>query len=468
MPREIGSDLMPIPSTSVPSDTPKSPPRVVIVGSGYVGLVTGACLASRGVDVVCVDLDPTRVAEIEAGRAPFHEPGLNDLLASAASRLSATTSLEDAATGADVLMIAVGTPSRAGQIDLTMVNTASEAIGGVIGRAAAFPVVVVKSTVVPGTTRDVVMPILERASGRKAGQDFGVAVNPEFLTEGTAVADFLHPDRVVVGAEDARSSEIVAALYAGFDVPIIQTNTATAEMIKYASNTLLSTLISLSNEIANLGSAVGGVDVADVMRGVHESRYLTLDDGKGERRTAPIAAFLKAGSGYGGSCLPKDTQALTGLGRLLGRPMPLLEAVETVNAAQPGVLVDLIERELGGVAGARIGVLGLAFKPDTDDVRASPAFPVIRAICARGATVAAHDPAAIEPARKDLADLPIRYEPDLKRLVGDVDALVLITSWADYELLPELLADMPTPPVVVDGRRLLAPDSVPRYAGIGR
>jgi UDPglucose 6-dehydrogenase len=445
-----------------------SPPRLVIVGSGYVGLVTGACLASVGVDVVCVDVDPARVADIAAGRAPFYEPELDGLLASVAGRrLTATVSIEEAAVGANLFMISVGTPSPDGQIDLAMIRTAGEAIAKVLSRAATFPVVVVKSTVIPGTTRDVILPLLERASGLEAGRDFGVAVNPEFLTEGAAVADFLHPDRVVVGAEDARSSAIVAALYAGFDVPVIHTNSATAEMIKYASNTLLSTLISLSNEIANLGSAVGDVDATEVMRGVHASRYLTVDDGEGKRHTAPIAAYLKAGSGYGGSCLPKDTQALVSLGRRLGRPMPLLEAVEAVNAAQPGVLADLIEQVLGGLAGARIGVLGLAFKPHTDDVRESPAFPVIRALVARGATVAAHDPVAIEPARKALAGVAIRYEPDLGRLVGDVDVLVLVTDWADYECLPDLLAGLPEPPIVVDGRRSLAPESVPRYAGIG-
>jgi UDPglucose 6-dehydrogenase/GDP-mannose 6-dehydrogenase len=443
--------------------------RLVIVGSGYVGLVTGACLASVGLDVVCVDVDPARVADIQGGRAPFHEPGLDELLAEVVGRgLQATSSLDEAVPGADVLMVAVGTPSRDGTIDLSIVRSAVEAIGRALPRAGGYPVVVTKSTVVPGTTRDVVLPLLEQVSGLRAGRDFGVAVNPEFLTEGTAVADFLHPDRIVVGAEDPRADEIVTGLYAAFDAPVIHTNTATAEMIKYASNTLLATMISLSNEIANLGAAVGGVDVAEVMDGVHASRYLTIADGNGTRVTAPLAAYLKAGSGYGGSCLPKDTQALVGLGRRLGRPMPLLEAVEAVNAGQPGVLVDLVDRELGGVVGRRIGVLGLAFKPDTDDVRESPSFPVIRALVARGAIVSAHDPYAIEPARAALAGLDVRFEPDVARLVGQVDALVLITAWDEYRRLPELLAGMAAPPLVVDGRRFLPPDAVPRYAGIGR
>ena len=243
--------------------------RLAIIGAGYVGLVTGACLAERGIEVVCVDLDPIRVDDINHGRAPFHEPGLDALLTRTAGHgLAATTDVTEAVRGADVIMLAVGTPSRDGRIDLGQIREAGRLVGELLHTAAAFPVVVVKSTVVPGTTRDVVIPVLEAASGKVAGRDFGVGVNPEFLSEGRAIEDFAKPDRVVVGAEDPRSSDIIASLYAAFpDVPMIRVNTATAEMIKYASNTLLSTLVSFTNEIANLGTAVGGVDTVEVMRG---------------------------------------------------------------------------------------------------------------------------------------------------------------------------------------------------------
>jgi UDPglucose 6-dehydrogenase/GDP-mannose 6-dehydrogenase len=442
--------------------------RLAIVGAGYVGLVTGACLAEVGIDVVCVDLDPARVAGIVDGRAPFHEPGLDELLGRVAGQgLSATTDLAEAMAGADVVMLAVGTPSRDGAIDLTQVREAARLVGGLLDVAAPYPVVVIKSTVVPGTTRDVVTPVLEAASGRIAGRGFGVGVNPEFLTEGTAVLDFASPDRIVVGADDARSGDVIASLYGAFPgVPVIRVNTATAEMIKYASNTLLATLISFTNELANLGSAVGGVDTVEVMRGVHASRYLTVA-ASDDPRAAPITSFLHAGTGYGGSCLPKDTQALIARGAELGQPMPLLRAVEAVNHGQAEALVRLTEGAVGALAGARIAVLGLSFKPDTDDVRESPAFPVIRGLLERGATVVAHDPVAIEPARRVLGDAPVTYEPDLATAVSAADAVVIVTRWTDYEQVPALIDERSPAVPVIDGRRMLDVDSVERYSGIG-
>ncbi len=443
--------------------------RLAIVGAGYVGLVTGACLAETGIDVVCVDLSAARVDEINRGSAPFHEPGLDALLARTAGHgLSATTDLADAVRGADVVMLAVGTPSRDGAIDLTQVREAARLVGELLGTAAAYPVVVVKSTVVPGTTRDVVTPILEAAAAGIAGRDFGVGVNPEFLTEGTAIDDFAHPDRIVVGAEDARSADVIAGLYAAFpDVPLLRVNTATAEMIKYASNTLLATLISFTNELANLGAAVGDVDTVEVMRGVHTSRYLTTQ-ADGPPPTAAISSFLGAGTGYGGSCLPKDTQALIARGEELGQAMRVLRAVEAVNQDQAAELVRLVAEAVGELRGARITVLGLAFKPDTDDVRESPAFRVIPALLAAGASVTAHDPVAIEPARRVLGDAPVRYEADLATALADAQAAVIVTRWRDYEAVPGLIAGREPAVAVIDGRRMLAPDSVESYRGIGR
>lgn len=443
--------------------------RLAIVGAGYVGLVTGACLAEHGIEVVCVDLARERVAAINTGHAPFHEPGLDGLLGRTAGRgLTATTDPAAAIRGANVVMLAVGTPSRDGAIDLTQVREASRLVGATLATAASYPVVVVKSTVVPGTTRDVVTPILEAASGWTAGREFGVGVNPEFLTEGTAIDDFAHPDRIVVGAEDERSGDIVASLYAAFPgVPLIRVNTATAEMIKYASNTLLATLISFTNELANLGAAIGDVDTVEVMRGVHSSRYLTtLVDGTPPR--AAISSFLGAGTGYGGSCLPKDTQALIARGTELGQPMRVLRAVEAVNQSQADELVGLVADAVGDLDGARITVLGLAFKPDTDDVRESPAFRVIPALIERGAIVTAHDPVAIEPARRVLGEAAVRYEADLGTALDGAEAAVIVTRWSEYEAVPRLIAGRSPAVALVDGRRMLAPDSVERYSGIGR
>lgn len=443
----------------------RSEARIAILGAGYVGLVTGACLATTGADVTCADTNAARTQAIMRMEAPFHELGLDQLLRrTVGAGLRATTDLEEAVRRADVVMIAVGTPTSEGRIDLTQVRDACQQIGPLLKLASDYPVVVVKSTVVPGTTDGIIVPLLEEASGLRVGRDFAVAVNPEFLTEGTAVDDFLRPDRIVIGALDDRAAGIVADLYRGLTgVRHVVTNPATAEMIKYASNTLLATLISFSNEIADLGAAVGGVDVEDVMRGVHSSRYLSLPDG----RPAPIVEFLRAGCGYGGSCLPKDTRALVALGEDLGRPMMLLRAVDEVNRERPGVLVDIVERATEGLAGRRVAVLGLAFKPGTDDVRESPAFAVIDGLLARGARIVAHDPVAIDATRRTLGAVAVTYEPDLASALADVDAAVIVTSWPEYAGVPELLAAMPRPPVIVDGRRMLDRGSVPHYEGVG-
>jgi UDPglucose 6-dehydrogenase/GDP-mannose 6-dehydrogenase len=331
--------------------------------------------------------------------------------------------------------------------------------------------VIIKSTVVPGTTDEIVTPALERtAGGKRAGVDFGVGANPEFLTEGQAVDDFLHPDRIVVGG-DRRTLAALRELYAGFHpAPVVETNTRTAEMIKYASNALLATAISFANEIANVGSAIGGIDVTEVMRGVHLSRYLTswrAGGGTATPVTAGLSSFLEAGCGYGGSCLPKDVAALAARGREVGSPLALLEAVAAVNEAQPARLVDLLRSELGDLEGRRVAVLGLAFKPDTDDVRSSPAFPVLECLLDAGAEVVTHDPVVGPSALDASAFADVAHRDDLADAVKGAEAVVIVTRWDAYRRLPELIARLDPAPLVVDGRRMLDKASVPRYAGIG-
>lgn len=442
--------------------------RLVIVGAGYVGLVTGACLADRGQQVVLVDVDSKRVEAINAGIAPFFEPGLDDVLSRVAGQaLTATTDVNQGLAVADLTMLAVGTPSTNGSIDLHDLKTAIESVGKQLDTTRQR-IVIVKSTVVPGTTDRLIIPLLEKVSGLKEGLDFGVAVNPEFLTEGSAVDDFVNPDRIVIGARQQATADAVAGLYEGFNAPIVATSPATAEMIKYASNTLLSTLISFSNEIANLGRRIGGIDVVDVMRGLHSSRYLTTMTSDGPV-TAPLSGYLAAGCGFGGSCLPKDTEALAEWGESLGEPMRVLRAVSEVNRKQPEQVVGLLEEHLGVLAQRRIGILGLAFKPDTDDIRESPAFPIIRSLVARDSIVLAHDPRAIENARGYLSDVPdVEFITELPDLLARVDAVILVTRWEEYQDLPRLLASFESAPLVVDGRRMLEPSSVARYAGIGR
>jgi UDPglucose 6-dehydrogenase len=442
--------------------------RVAVVGAGYVGLVTGACLAEKGHHVACVDVDPAKVAAIERGECPIHEAGLPEILRrNAGTRLRATTDLAAAVGASEVTLIAVGTPFDGVRIDLSAVREAARAIGAALRGRRDYHVVAIKSTVVPGTTDEVVRPILEEASGRRAGEDFGVGANPEFLTEGVAVRDFLEPDRIVLGGADGRTIATLDALYAAFPgVPRVRTNAKTAEMIKYASNAVLATLISFSNEIANLCSALGGVDAAEVMPGVHLAHYFSPPLPDGRRVTAPIVAFLEGGCGFGGSCLPKDVAALAAHGKAAGEPTPLLDAVLAVNRRQPERLVAILRRHFPSLRGVRVALLGLAFKPDTDDVRESPAIPIARDLVREGASVRAYDPAAMRAARSVLPP-EVACAESLEAALEDADAVLLVTRWEEFRAVPALLARRRPPPLLVDGRRMLPKDSAARYFGIG-
>ncbi len=443
--------------------------KVSIVGAGYVGLVTGACLAEKGHTVLCVDRDREKVDKINEGLPPIYEEGLEDLLRRNAGKgIRATTRLREAVLDSEVTMIAVGTPFDGKEIDLAQVKEASVLIGSALKEKGAWHAVVVKSTVVPGTTGEVVLPVLEKASGRKAGRDFGVGMNPEFLTEGQAVEDFMNPDRIVLGAEDDRTLSALENLYEGFKgAPILKTNCKTAEMIKYASNAMLATQISFANEFASLCSALGGVDVVDVMKGIHLSHYLRPGAGGGGRVQAPISAFLEAGCGFGGSCLPKDVNALISHGKKAGLKMPLLSAVIETNQGQFEKVLHLVKKHFQTLRGIRVTVLGLSFKPDTDDMRESPAIPIVRRLAGEGAEVTVHDPVAIPSARKVFGDVDVAFREDLAEAVGNAQAVVLVTRWEQYRKVPELLAGTNPQALFVDGRRMLEKERFARYEGIG-
>ena len=442
--------------------------RVSIMGTGYVGLVSGACLADHGHQVVCVDVDPVKVERICRGESPIFEPGLDELLRRhAGTTLTATLDARAAVMDSDLTLIAVGTPFKEEQIDLRFVKECARTIGTVLKDKDDYHVVVVKSTVVPGTTDGVVLPILEQASGKRASVDFGIGMNPEFLTEGEAVADFMDPDRLVLGGVDERTQDALEQLYAEFGTaPRVLTNNSTAEMIKYASNAMLATLISFSNELANLGAALGGIDTVEVMRGLHLSRYLsTLVDG--QRVEPSITSFLMAGCGFGGSCLPKDVSALVAHGRNHGRPMDLLKGVLSVNASQPDEVFRLLGKHYSSLAGVRVTVLGLSFRPDTDDIRESPAIPIVWRLLDEGALVTAYDPAAAHHGRQLFGNW-VTIAESLEGALDESDAVVLITRWAEFEAVPAILTARGSEPVVVDGRRVLNPALVPKYEGIGR
>lgn len=396
--------------------------KVTIIGTGYVGLVSGACLAALGHAVACVDTDPRRRAAIAHGEAPFHEPGLAELLEPAlrAGRLAVAATVEEAIAESALSILAVGTPpGDDGGIDLAAIEAVATAVGRALRGRDGYHTIAVKSTVVPGTTDTVVRRALETASGRAAGE-FGLCVNPEFLREGSAVADFMRPDRIVIGCLDVRSGDVLAELYAGFDCPKLFTTLCNAEMIKYASNALLATLVSFSNEVAALCEAMPGLDEETVMAGVHLDRRLAPAPG--------ICSYLRAGIGFGGSCLPKDVSALRTLAAGRSVPTPLLDAVVAVNRARPGRVTALLDAALGGLRGRTVAVLGLAFKPDTDDLRDSPALALIEALRAAEAEVRAYDPLVRAAAGLALADTPAAA-------LDGADAAVIATAWPEFRAL---------------------------------
>ena len=462
--------------------------KLCVVGTGYVGLVSGTCLASVGHDVACVDVDPAKVERINRGEPPIHEEGLEELLkANVGKRLRATTSLAEAMERADVALICVGTPFDGKLIDLSYVLQVSREIGQVLkaqaeaaraaGREPHYCVVTVKSTVVPGTTDTAVREAIEQASGLKAGKDFGLGMNPEFLAEGVAVKDFQQPDRIVVGGIDERSTKQLAEMYAMFEAkgtPVIRTTPRTAEMIKYTSNAFMATMISFSNEIARICDGIGELDAAEVFKGLHLMKHLIYRDGSGQLKVAGASSFLWAGCGFGGSCFPKDVKAITAHAAHRGVETPMLDAVLSTNRTQPSQMLRLLKERLGqDLKGKRVTVLGVAFKPGTDDVRESPALQVIADLVQEGAQVIAHDPIAVETGPKALrefgvADGSYEFQPSLDAALAPAEAVLLITSWPEYKAVPELQKKAGREGVpLVDGRRFIPRDALPQYSGIG-
>lgn len=443
--------------------------KISVVGTGYVGLVSGVCLAEKGHNVVCVDIDPEKVDMVNKGVSPIHEKGLTDLLTkNIKHNLLATTDLDQAVEDTDISIIAVGTPFDGRHIDLSYIKVVAQKIGAALKNKDGYHLVVVKSTVVPGTTDGVVLPLLEKASGKKAGPGFGVGMNPEFLREGEAVQDFMFPDRIVMGGIDSQSIDLLEALYRPFKgVDKIRTNNKTAEMIKYTSNSLLATMISFSNEIANLCTAIGDIDVKEVMAGIHLDKRLSPILPDGSRITPSFTTYIEAGCGFGGSCFPKDVKALISHGQNAGVPMSLLESVIQINLQQPFQVLPLLQKHFPSFEGVKVSVLGLAFKPGTDDMRESPAIPIVSALLEQRALVKAYDPIAQKQAESLFANTALVFSETIEDAINDADAIVLLTGWAEFHALPALIADLDPPPLMVDGRRMLDKNLFDRYEGIG-
>ncbi len=432
--------------------------RIAMIGTGYVGLVSGACFSEFGFDVACVDLDADKIARLNQGQIPIYEPGLETLVETnvAAGRLSFTTDFDESVRRADIVFIAVGTPSRRGDgaADLRYVEAAARSIAENVD---GYTVIVTKSTVPVGTARHIAALMAEV----NADADFDMASNPEFLREGAAIEDFMHPDRVVIGVETDRAQQVMQSLYRPLSLraaPIVFTGLETAELTKYAANAFLATKITFINEIADLCEATGA-NVQDVARGIG------LDGRIG-------AKFLHPGPGFGGSCFPKDTRALATMARDAGSSASIVESVIRANEARKHAMVDKIEAALDGdVAGKRIGVLGVTFKPGTDDMREAPSLVIVPELQRKGATIQSYDPAGMEAAAPLLDD--VDWKSDAYETAEGVDALVIITEWNAFRGLDlDRLAGLMATPVLVDLRNIFTLDEIERsrfaYHSVGR
>lgn len=431
--------------------------HIAVIGTGYVGLVTGACFAEFGVDVTCVDVDIEKVGKLNRGVIPIYEPGLDKIVEknTAAGRLHFTTDIKAAVEQALVVFLAVGTPPQAdGTPDMSYYRQAAKDIAEAIN---GYKVLVTKSTVPVGTgkwLRDFV------AANLQIDTNFGVASNPEFLREGAAIEDFMRPDRVVIGSNEEKAIDVMKDLYRPLyliETPIVITSLEAAELIKYAANAFLATKITFINEVANLCDAIG-CDVHDVARG------MGMDNRIGRK-------FLHPGPGYGGSCFPKDTRALTTVADAFGVETRIVDAVIEANERQRDAMIPKIERLVGDLNGKKIGVLGLSFKPETDDMRESPAIEIIAEMTKRGATIKAYDPVAMSEARHYLPE--IEYAVDEYDAINGADALVIVTEWNQFRALDmEKVKALLKAPKIADLRNIYEPKEMRamgfEYVGVGR
>lgn len=417
--------------------------NIAIVGTGYVGLVSGACFAEVGIDVTCVDIDADKIEKLKEGKIPIYEPGLEDLVTrnTKAGRLHFTTDLRNCIDNTDVVFCAVGTPpDEDGSADLRYVEAVAREFGSLINRYTIF---VTKSTVPVGTYKIVRRVIDEELARRGVSVEFDLASNPEFLKEGAAIKDFMSPDRVVIGTDSARARKKMERLYRPFllnNFRVIFMDIASAEMTKYAANSMLATRISFMNDIANLCELVGA-DANMVRKGIGTDARIGTK-------------FLYPGCGYGGSCFPKDVKALAKTGRDAGYSMSIIEAVEHVNDRQKHVVFDKLKKELGSLEGKRIALWGLAFKPETDDMREAPSLVVIDRLLKEGAAVTVYDPVAMDECRRRIGDT-VSYARDMYDATMDADALALLTEWKQFRLPSwRVVHKAMRGNIVVDGRNI--------------
>jgi len=419
--------------------------KIGIIGTGFVGLSFAAALGSKGYQVLAIDSDKEKVKKIKKGSIPFYEPDLSSLLQKALKRsLEVSSDTEKAVNECDLIFITVGTPTVSdGSINLSSIKAVAKTIGQALVNSKNKPIIAIKSTVVPGTNKTI-KQIIEKNSKKKAGIDFGIISNPEFLREGKAIDDTFNPHIVVIGGEDSKTINKIKKFYEGFynsTVPYITTNTQTAEMIKYANNSFLATKISFINQIANICQSIPGTNVDDV------AKAIGIDPRIGGQ-------FLKAGPGYGGSCLPKDIRALISFSENCGQNPILLKAVQTTNSQQVENLVSFMNKVMTSLNGKRITILGLSFKEDSDDIRESVSINLIKKLLKHKAKIVAHDPMAIENTRKIIGD-KISYTKSIAEALKDSECAVIMTPWKQYAKLNNKDLQLMKNKIIIDTRRLL-------------
>jgi len=420
--------------------------NISIIGTGYVGLVSAACFAKLGNNVICLDIDEEKVKKINNSIPPIYEKNLEKILRENKNRIKATTDYKNTIEKTEITFICVGTPSnKDGSIDLSYVKKVSEQIGKYLKNKKKYHVVVVKSTVLPGTTQNIVLPIIEKNSGKKAGKDFGLGMNPEFLREGVAINDFLNPDRVVNGSYDEKTKKILKEIYKDFSCPIMETSLNAAEMIKYASNCFLAAKISYINEIGNMCKKLG-IDTYDVAEGMGLDKRINR-------------SFLNAGIGWGGSCFPKDTKALRAWAEKQKITSKMIDSTIKVNEKQPLQLITLLKKHIPKLENKKITVLGLSFKPETDDIRDTRAMPIINQLKKEKAQIKAYDPKATKNFKKIHPD--IKYYENANDAIKDAEAVLITTEWDEFKKIDF------SGKLVIDGRRLKnAEKTAETYEGV--
>ncbi|MEM2637043.1 MAG: UDP-glucose/GDP-mannose dehydrogenase family protein [Candidatus Korarchaeota archaeon] len=419
---------------------------IAVIGGGYVGLTTALCFTELGHNVYLIEKNKKKLSLLNEGRLPIQEPLLDNIFSKNRSKISFNEHLDEISGDVNAIFIAVGTPTVEGRQDLSQVENGCVEVGRVLKNMSKYCVVVIKSTVLPTSVKSVIVPTLEKISGKKIIKDFGFAVNPEFLRQGNAVNDFMHPDRIVIGAYDEQSFRVVREIFRGIDTQILEVSPETALMIKYATNAMLALRISFINEIGNICKKIG-VDVRDVARGIGM-----------DRRISPH--FLNAGIGFGGSCLPKDVQALKMLAADIREDSPILDAILKINQSQSLKVIELLKKYFPSLKRRKVMVLGLAYKPNTDDVRESRSTTIIKSLLEHETYVIAHDPLAADNFKELHPDIKIDYVDDPQEGVQVADAVIIATEWPEYSELDY------SGKIVIDGRGIKINGTDVKYEGV--